>query len=92
MVLERWVGGGRPATAAADQDVDDCFQCKLSGSIVFAGVAGYLLNERQHVPKANVSHRRFLLGFSVLFGTFSIGRWFARDIHDAFFREDPPVQ
>ena len=90
MVFERWIEGGRRAVGSREVDAEDCFQCKLSGSVVFAGVSGYLLNERRGVPVTNGSQRRFLLGFAALFGTMSVGRWFAREIYDTCFRKDLP--
>jgi hypothetical protein len=63
--------------------VEDCFSCKLSGTIIFAGVSGYMLHERTKVPKSNPSQRRFLLGFAATFGAFSAGRWFASELHES---------
>ena len=91
MVFERWIERGRRAGGSKEVvDAEDCFQCKLSGSVVFAGVSGYLLNERRGLPVTNGSQRRFLLGFAAVFGTLSVGRWFASDIYDMCFRKDPP--
>ena len=58
----------------------DCFECKLSGSLVFAGVSLYTLYERNQISKYtnannNFSRRRFLLGMSITFGVLSIARW-----------------
>ena len=58
----------------------DCFECKLSGSLVFAGVSMYTLYERNQIPKNtnannNFSRRRFLLGMSITFGVLSLARW-----------------
>ena len=60
--------------------IEDCFECKLTGSIVFAGVSLYTLNERNQIPKHtnvnnNLSRRRFLLGLSITFGILSVARW-----------------
>ena len=68
------------------EQLEDCFSCKLSGSLIFAGVSGYLLHERSMVPKSNPPQRRFLLGFASLFGVMSVGRWFVSEL--PFLRDE----
>ena len=63
-----------------EKNVEDCFECKLTGSIVFAGVSLFTLNERNKISKNtninnNLSRRRFLLGLSITFGILSLARW-----------------
>ena len=76
---------GAPPGVHGEEPFQDCFECKLSGTVIFAGVSVYLLNERRMIPSNtninnNLSRRRFLLGMSVAFGLLSIARWNLRKI------------
>ena len=76
---------GTPIGLHGQEQFQDCFECKLSGTVIFAGVSVYLLNERRLIPSNtninnNLSRRRFLLGMSVAFGLLSIARWNLRKI------------
>ena len=76
---------GTPLGQHGQEQFQDCFECKLSGTVIFAGVSIYLLNERRLIPSNtninnNLSRRRFLLGMSVAFGLLSIARWNLRKI------------
>ena len=54
----------------------DCLPCRLTGSLTFAGVAGYLVYERARVPVVGGgAHRAVLLAGAAAFAGASIWRW-----------------
>ncbi|RYG55116.1 hypothetical protein EON66_06060 [archaeon] len=51
-----------------------CLTCRVTGSVVFAGVAVYLLSEMRHVPTAAKGHRLMLGGMAAAAAAASIAR------------------
>ena len=48
-------------------DDDDCFGCKVTGTVTFAGVGGYFWYQRSLLAVAKKGDRRFLAACSAVF-------------------------
>jgi len=53
---------------------DDCFGCKVTGTVTFAGVSGYLWYQRTLVAAAKRGDRRFLAACSAVFACAAVWR------------------
>jgi hypothetical protein len=54
-----------------------CNTCRVTGTLTFAGVSGYLLYQRSLVERAARGHRHSLAAMAVGFGAAAVVRWFA---------------
>ena len=66
--------GGEDDDSEPTLDDDDCFGCKVTGTITFAGVGGYFWYQRALVDVAKRGDRRFLAACSFLFAGAAVWR------------------
>ena len=74
--------GQRGEVVAAGEDAqvethyEDCFACRMTGSLSFAALSGYsFVQYRKVLPGATLSHRVLLLGMTGAFAGAGVFRW-----------------
>lgn len=54
--------------------IKSCLTCRVTGTVVFAGVAAYLARERAALPHAARGHRALLAGMSAAAAAAAVAR------------------
>ena len=62
--------------AQVETHYEDCFACRMTGSLSFAALSGYsFVQYRKVLPGATLSHRVLLLGMTGAFAGAGVFRW-----------------
>ena len=54
--------------------IQSCLTCRITGTVVFSGVAGWLIYERSRIPVSSRGHRALLVAMSGAFCAAAVAR------------------